>query len=667
MQPILYYLLRITIVTALFYGFYKLLFSKTTFYAANRVALSVILVAIIVVPLFHYNLLPEKQPDAVPIMEMPIASDTPAFVMQEEPQPTPIEIPWAKILTAIYIGGVAIFLLRYIIGLTQLLQIIRTSPYRQTLSDGSILCTTNKKMNPCSWFNYIILSAEDHSAENQAMINHEKTHVHLRHSVDRLLFDLMACLLWFNPFAWLLRRELQSVHEFQADEGVLTKGIDSKTYQLLLIRKSVGDIKFAMANDFLQRDLQKRITMMMKNKTNTVKKWGYALALPLLVLIMVVLSVPKLNATVVKLQDEIEIENAINIQDGEEIIVSGSVRSNEGFLPGVSIVIKGSSTGTVSDPEGEFLIKVKQGDVLSFSYIGYRTYEHAVTQTNDDLIVILEQQATIHPDIEMVVDAEDGKIIATKLAAAEEITISGRVKSDEGFLPGVTVIIRGSSKGTVTNMDGDFRIKANKGDVLVFSYVGYASSEHNVDKAKSGIIVELELEEKVLDEYIVIPNEDDEESQNKTGRLEIRKKNDSERPEELFKSGTPLFVIDDVLQSKDFDLSTIKPEDIKEMSVMKGEGRNGTIVIKTKGEEKRTDRLELRGNIESIQSKRLLKSDSPLYIVDGVVQAKGFDASSINSKDIDNISVLKKEFAVKLYGKDASNGVIVIETKGKAK
>ena len=169
----------------------------------------------------------------------------------------------------------------------------------------------------------------------------------------------------------------------------------------------------------------------------------------------------------------------------------------------------------------------------------------------------------------------------------------------------------------------------------------------------------------MLDEYIVIPNEDDEESQNKTGRLEIRKKNDSERPEELFKSGTPLFVIDDVLQSKDFDLSTIKPEDIKEMSVMKGEGRNGTIVIKTKGKEKRTDRLELRGNIESIQSKRLLKSDSPLYIVDGVVQAKGFDASSINSKDIDNISVLKKESAIKLYGKDASNGVVVIETKRK--
>ena len=166
MEQFLYYLLRATITTALFYGFYKLLFSKTTFYAANRVALSVILVAIVAVPLFHYNLLPEKQPEVTPMMEMPIAIGITDFVIQEEPQPTPIEIPWQEILTVIYIGGVAFFLLRYIIGLTQLVQIIRTSHTRHTLSDGSILCITNKKMNPFSWFNYIILSAEDHSIEN---------------------------------------------------------------------------------------------------------------------------------------------------------------------------------------------------------------------------------------------------------------------------------------------------------------------------------------------------------------------------------------------------------------------------------------------------------------------------------------------------------------------
>ena len=548
MQPILYYLLRATIAAALFYGFYKLLFSKTTFYVANRVALSVILVAIVVVPLFHYNLLPEKQPLVAPMMEMPIALDTSDFVMQEEPQPTPIpiEIPWEEILTAIYIGGVAFFLLRYIIGLTQLVQIIRTSHTRHTLSDGSILCITNKKMNPCSWFNYIILSAEDHSIENRAMIGHEQAHVHLRHSVDRLLFDLMACLFWFNPFAWLLRRELQSVHEFQADESVITEGIDAKTYQLLLIRKSVGDTKFAMANDFLQRDLQKRITMMMKNKTSTAKKWGYALALPLLVLIMVVLSVPKLNATIVEQQKDTvltnelslettpdsimianiedidenslimensnvvdneelesrsnaeitvgsakEIEAASQLVDSEEVTISGRVKSKNDFLAGVAIVIKGNTQGTVTDKDGRFSIKVKKGDVLSFSFIGYRTFEYKVAKTNDNVTVELEQEAITHPEVEVVAHSEDGEILSATIAD-KEVAISGRVNCDEGYQPGVIVRIKGTKRGTVTDFDGNFTIKAQKGDVLQFLYVGYQLYEFKVTKTDDKLVVELE-------------------------------------------------------------------------------------------------------------------------------------------------------------------------------
>lgn len=548
MQLILYYLLRATIAAALFYGFYKLLFSKTTFYAANRVALSVILVAIVVVPHFHYTLLPEKQPEAAPMIEMPIALDTSEFVMQEEPQPTPtpIEIPWNEILTVIYIGGLAFFLLRYFIGLAQLVQIIRTSHNRHTLSDGSILCITNKKMNPCSWFNYIILSAEDYSAENRAMIGHEQAHVHLRHSVDRLFFDLMASLFWFNPFAWLLRRELQSVHEFQADEGVITEGIDAKTYQLLLIRKSVGDTKFAMANDFLQRDLQKRITMMMKSKTNTAKKWGYALALPLLVLIMVVLSVPKLNATIVEQQEDTvltnesglettpdsimiankedidanplilengnivdkeeiesrsnaeiavgsakEIEAASQLVDSEAVTISGRVNSNNDFLAGVAIVIKGSSRGTVTDKDGRFSIKVKKGDVLSFSFIGYRTVEYKVAKATDDVTVVLEQEAITHPEVEVVAHSEDGEILSATIAD-KELAISGRVKGDEGFQPGVIVRIKGTKRGTVTDFDGFFTIKAQKGDVLQFLYIGYQIYEYKVTKTDDKLIVELE-------------------------------------------------------------------------------------------------------------------------------------------------------------------------------
>lgn len=78
-----------------------------------------------------------------------------------------------------------------------------------------------------------------------------------------------AVLHWFNPAVWLLKQELQNVHEYEADESVIAHGVDAKHYQLLLIKKAVGAQRFtSMANSFDHSKLKKRITMMLKqNRT----------------------------------------------------------------------------------------------------------------------------------------------------------------------------------------------------------------------------------------------------------------------------------------------------------------------------------------------------------------------------------------------------------------
>jgi hypothetical protein len=106
------------------------------------------------------------------------------------------------------------FLLRYLYGLYQLKCIIHRTE-KQSAGDGIIVCLSDKKIEPFSWFRYIMISKTDYSAGESAILHHESTHVLLRHSFDRTLFDLFTCFFWYNPFAWLLRRELQSVHEFQ--------------------------------------------------------------------------------------------------------------------------------------------------------------------------------------------------------------------------------------------------------------------------------------------------------------------------------------------------------------------------------------------------------------------------------------------------------------------
>lgn len=294
METFLYYLLRVSILTVLFYGFYKLLFSKTTFYSINRIALFIILLTVLILPIFHFNLLPEAK-QTVSVITVETVEAAPAKVELPVTKES-FKIPWITVFTFLYFSGLFFFAGYYLLGLIKLSRLIKKSK-KHVLPNRLILRVTDENVDPCSWWNYIIISKTDYEEKSQAVLNHEQAHILLRHSIDRLFFDLFSCAFWFNPFSWLLRRELQSVHEFQADEQVINKGIDAKQYQLLLIRKSASEHTFALANSFLQRDLHKRIQMMMKKRTKTNKKWSYAIGLPVLAIAMMTLSIPKLNAT----------------------------------------------------------------------------------------------------------------------------------------------------------------------------------------------------------------------------------------------------------------------------------------------------------------------------------------------------------------------------------
>lgn len=324
MESYLYYLLRASIVTVLFYGFYRLFFCKNTFHRINRFSLISIVFLVLVLPVFRFNLMPEKKADLlIETGSMGFSDISVIEFMTPQPQ---IEIPWVQILTALYAIGFIFTVVRYLIGFSQITAIIRKSE-KQTLADHTVLCVADKHISPFSWMKYIVLARAELSADNNAVICHEREHIHLRHSLDMIFFDIFTCIFWFNPFSWLLRREIQSVHEYQADEQVLSNGIDSQQYQFLLIRKSVGEYKFALANNFRQRDLHKRITMMKKNKTNRRMKWSYAMAFPALFIAMMALSVPKLNANIreKKSEETVEREKAVSIQARDSVFAGNVV------------------------------------------------------------------------------------------------------------------------------------------------------------------------------------------------------------------------------------------------------------------------------------------------------------------------------------------------------
>jgi beta-lactamase regulating signal transducer with metallopeptidase domain len=122
-----------------------------------------------------------------------------------------------------------------------------------------MLAVVKDFIQPFSFLRNIVISEKDYTENKEMVITHEYAHIRHFHAVDLVICELFTALHWFNPFVWLLRRDLKLIHEYQADQAVLNKGIDAAKYQLLVIEKAVGERRFAMANHFTQKPILKRI------------------------------------------------------------------------------------------------------------------------------------------------------------------------------------------------------------------------------------------------------------------------------------------------------------------------------------------------------------------------------------------------------------------------
>ena len=326
MEIILFYLLRASTAAAILYMGYKLLLSKNTFHGYNRVLVLFFFVCSLAFPLMSVDMSwlmpPKPEPAALDLSQFTVTETVPVAVV------TATVIPWFKILTATYFTGMIVTLLVFWVSLARMFYVILKSE-RRKLENGVTLCISAEDVSPFSWMRFLVISREDFMSDNFSIIEHEKAHIQRHHSWDMLFTNIYAVIFWFNPFAWLLRRELQTIHEYQADEKVIATGTDIKQYQLLLIRKCVGENKFMLANNFEYSHLQKRIKMIMKTPTKNRKRWIYSITPLFLALTIPVLSLEPLHAkTPAPPQDtnkitETTAEKTKKTSDYEIVVVDG--------------------------------------------------------------------------------------------------------------------------------------------------------------------------------------------------------------------------------------------------------------------------------------------------------------------------------------------------------
>jgi len=271
MTPFLLYIGRSSLYLALFYAFFLLVMRRTTFFRLNRILLLVGTVACFLLPLLRLR-----------TVEVPFLMVGPLTEAASEPALTagPSASSPFPYLELLYIIGLLAVLGWTAVAMVRMYRTIRKGTAVR-LEDGTRLVLTEADVPSFSWGRTIVMSRKD--AETNPVIRlHEEAHIRQAHTLDILLFTAVTLVHWFNPLVWITLSELKLLHEYEADDAVLNHGIDATQYQLLLVRKAVGDKRFTLANGFQHAKLKNRIDMMLQSPSSGWKRLSWLAILPFL-------------------------------------------------------------------------------------------------------------------------------------------------------------------------------------------------------------------------------------------------------------------------------------------------------------------------------------------------------------------------------------------------
>ena len=218
-----------------------------------------------------------------------------------------------QVIAGIYLIGVAVMTLLFLIKLGRLMVLIIRSPKRK-MSGGTAVYLSSvpepvegPQRGSFSFMRYAIFPNENVDPD---IMRHEMSHIEHGHSWDILFVEVMMILQWFNPFIYLYKKELQSLHEYQADRDVVATGVDKKNYMMLIVQQCTAGDFSGMSNNFSLILTKKRIKMITKNEKAKGLWWRLLATVPVLAILMIA-------NTKVTAQEQQPEKKQINVEIGQ--------------------------------------------------------------------------------------------------------------------------------------------------------------------------------------------------------------------------------------------------------------------------------------------------------------------------------------------------------------
>jgi bla regulator protein blaR1 len=541
MKLFLIYQAEVAICIGAFYVFYKLLLSKDVSHQLKRGYIIFTGTLAHIIPALTFNISLSGTSSTTPIAYISQITEQFATIVPAV-QPVNTTSPW-HILLWIWGLGLAVMLLRLIVSLYNVNRILNEA----TTVPNYPFKICGAEMLSFSFFKAIVLNTRHfQSPALKYILAHEQTHARQFHTVDILFIEMIKTMQWFNPFAWLFAKETALNLEYIADDQVISQYDDARAYQLAIVQLSQPTRGKLLRTEFSKSNLKNRIEMMNQVNNNRRLGWQYLLVLPLVALL--------LSSFSIKIK---------NLDIGKEIaeILPLTALVGENILEEIPLIqdlpnLKEEKNNLVELNKKEAPV-VHPSTSIRNNEVQTKRYEGSIELSPNPLDALPTMLASIG-------DQDTTRIIR------------GRVISKDGSpAPGVNVIVKGTSTGTVTNKEGEFAISVgNSYDELVI-----ASPDNHVEVVDISQGDDFEITLKSDLTVNVLPLD-------RSAYINLV---DSTRVVDTGDS-QPLYILDEEEVSNDI-LKTIDPNDIDNITVLKGKGatklygdkaKDGVIIIKTK-------------------------------------------------------------------------------------
>ncbi len=657
MSSTLYYFLQVILCSGIMVGYYWLVLRNNRFHQYNRFYLLGIALFAWIVPLIkiQWNKPVETDPQLLQFFSVIADNNT---EIESNLHVGWYQLGWQGLLMMIYALVALVLLYGLIKSIVRIYQLLKTHSCK---SVGEVfLILTQAKGAPFSFFRYIFWheSIDLKSEAGKQMMQHELTHVQQKHSIDKIIIQLILIAGWFNPFFWLIKKEMEMIHEFIADKKAVSNG-DSATLAQMLLAAAYPQQQYLLTNPFFFSPIKRRLQMITKN---TNPKYSYMRRLIVLPLLAIVVVLFAFRTKELRNAENISVETIV-----DNLVDQIAAKNKPAFAP-KNILLSRQYTVVINAGHG--------GEDIGATAFDGNTKEKNLTlelaktiqqaNQNNQLKIILTRETDINqtiyevakytnqqsPDLFISLHCNTAPKSLATAKKGMEIYIADKTKSynhEESYLFANQMAI--SLSGLDISMTG---LKSRKEGVYVLQNVkspailletGYLSNTSDLNRLKNESYQQ-KLAASILNgvQYYFSNKE-------KGITIDTTILN-SDSVYIIPKGKNVQFISEGIDSSKAIRFTGIAMQDKMNFNSM-----NGTISLSGQGKE--------YGVLKVPSINR--DSFPPLYVVDGVKMDKTLLSQSQLVPDfIKEITVLKNKSAIELYGEEGKHGVILITTKNKA-